>query len=147
MFTEGHIFRGRKPVNWSPSSRTALAEAELEYPPGHTSTSVYAAFEVRESGHDTKTSGITLYCYTSDRAGKRAFSIAHGGEPFGACGRLATGMARKGGCLTPEALGRYGVLCMSKPDRFGENGDKRGYLTPEALRRCGVLCPSPMLWL
>ncbi|CAM9854025.1 unnamed protein product [Hapterophycus canaliculatus] len=46
MFTEGHIFRGRKPVNWSPSSRTALAEAELEYPPGHTSTSVYAAFEV-----------------------------------------------------------------------------------------------------
>lgn len=46
MFTQGHIFRGRKPVNWSPSSRTALAEAELEYPPGHTSTSVYAAFEV-----------------------------------------------------------------------------------------------------
>lgn len=46
MFTEGHIFRGRKPVNWSPSSRTALAEAELEYPAGHTSTSVYAAFEV-----------------------------------------------------------------------------------------------------
>lgn len=45
MFTEGHIFRGRKPVNWSPSSRTALAEAELEYPPGHISTSVYAAFE------------------------------------------------------------------------------------------------------
>eukprot|EP00903_Cladosiphon_okamuranus_P011908 g11184.t1 len=49
MFTEGHIFRGRKPVNWSPSSRTALAEAELEYPPGHTSTSVYAAFEVKEA--------------------------------------------------------------------------------------------------
>lgn len=46
MFEKGHIFRGRKPVNWSPSSRTALAEAELEYPPGHTSTSVYAAFQV-----------------------------------------------------------------------------------------------------
>jgi isoleucyl-tRNA synthetase len=26
---------GRKPVHWSPSSRTALAEAELEYPEGH----------------------------------------------------------------------------------------------------------------
>lgn len=50
MFTEGHIFRGRKPVNWSPSSRTALAEAELEYPAGHTSTSVYAAFEVCQWG-------------------------------------------------------------------------------------------------
>ncbi|CAM9322588.1 unnamed protein product [Discosporangium mesarthrocarpum] len=48
MFTAGHIYRGRKPVNWSPSSRTALAEAELEYPPGHVSTSVYAAFQVTE---------------------------------------------------------------------------------------------------
>jgi len=27
MFLNGHIYRGRKPVHWSPSSRTALAEA------------------------------------------------------------------------------------------------------------------------
>ena len=26
-----------KPVNWSPSSQTALAEAELEYPDNHIS--------------------------------------------------------------------------------------------------------------
>jgi|GEM_PF-33132 len=44
MFQKGHIYRGLKPVHWSPSSRTALAEAELEYPDGHTSPSVYAAF-------------------------------------------------------------------------------------------------------
>ena len=44
MFEKGHIYRGLKPVHWSPSSRTALAEAELEYPDGHTSPSVYAAF-------------------------------------------------------------------------------------------------------
>jgi isoleucyl-tRNA synthetase len=37
MLQAGHIYRGRKPVNWSPSSRTALAEAELEYPPDHIS--------------------------------------------------------------------------------------------------------------
>lgn len=30
MAIQGYIFRGRKPVHWSPSSRTALAEAELE---------------------------------------------------------------------------------------------------------------------
>lgn len=30
MFLNGHIYRGRKPVHWSPSSGTALAEAELE---------------------------------------------------------------------------------------------------------------------
>lgn len=48
MFKQGHIFRGRKPVHWSPSSRTALAEAELEYPEGHVSKSIYVAFEVEE---------------------------------------------------------------------------------------------------
>lgn len=46
MFKKGFIFRGRKPVHWSPSSRTALAEAELEYPEDHVSKSVYVAFEV-----------------------------------------------------------------------------------------------------
>ena len=46
MALSGHIYRGLKPVHWSPSSRTALAEAELEYPDGHISPSVYVGFEV-----------------------------------------------------------------------------------------------------
>ena len=52
MVLKGYIYRGRKPVHWSPSSKTALAEAELEYPedsqgrPTHTSRSLYAAFEM-----------------------------------------------------------------------------------------------------
>eukprot|EP00612_Vaucheria_litorea_P000398 CAMPEP_0171455874 /NCGR_PEP_ID=MMETSP0945-20130129/2589_1 /TAXON_ID=109269 /ORGANISM="Vaucheria litorea, Strain CCMP2940" /LENGTH=991 /DNA_ID=CAMNT_0011981191 /DNA_START=110 /DNA_END=3082 /DNA_ORIENTATION=- len=54
MLAEGHIYRGRKPVNWSPSSRTALAEAELEYPPNHISKSVYASFEVKEFSDSLK---------------------------------------------------------------------------------------------
>lgn len=44
MLLKGYIYRGLKPVHWSPSSKTALAEAELEYPEGHTSRSIYAAF-------------------------------------------------------------------------------------------------------
>ena len=48
MLLKGHIYRGLKPVHWSPSSRTALAEAELEYPDGHTSPSIYAAFPAVE---------------------------------------------------------------------------------------------------
>lgn len=44
MVLKGHIYRGLKSVHWSPSSRTALAEAELEYPEGHTSRSIYVAF-------------------------------------------------------------------------------------------------------
>ena len=46
MVLKGYIYRGYKPVYWSPSSRTALAEAELEYPEGHTSRSLYAAFRM-----------------------------------------------------------------------------------------------------
>ncbi|CAN1164436.1 Isoleucine--tRNA ligase, chloroplastic/mitochondrial [Linum perenne] len=46
MALQGYIYRGRKPVFWSPSSRTALAEAELEYPDGHVSKSIYVAFRM-----------------------------------------------------------------------------------------------------
>ncbi|KAB1213992.1 Isoleucine--tRNA ligase [Morella rubra] len=75
MAIQGCIYRGRKPVHWSPSSRTALAEAELEalftitlsqnwtiincnssnelsyeafvqYPEGHVSRSIYAIFKL-----------------------------------------------------------------------------------------------------
>lgn len=46
MVLKGYIYRGLKPVHWSPSSQTALAEAELEYPEGHTSRSIYAAFKM-----------------------------------------------------------------------------------------------------
>jgi isoleucyl-tRNA synthetase len=54
MALKGYIYRGLKPVHWSPSSRTALAEAELEYPEGHTSPSIYAAFSVVSLGEAAK---------------------------------------------------------------------------------------------
>lgn len=47
MALKGYIYRGFKPVYWSPSSQTALAEAELEYPEGHTSRSIYVTFDVK----------------------------------------------------------------------------------------------------
>ena len=45
MAAAGYIYKGMKPVYWSPSSETSLAEAEVEY---HdvTSPSMYVAFEV-----------------------------------------------------------------------------------------------------
>lgn len=46
MVLKGYIYRGLKPVHWSPSSKTALAEAELEYPEGHVSRSIFASFKV-----------------------------------------------------------------------------------------------------
>ncbi len=46
MALKGYVYRGLKPVHWSPSSRTALAEAELEYPEGHVSQSIYVGFPI-----------------------------------------------------------------------------------------------------
>ena len=54
MYKQGYIFRGRKPVHWSPSSRTALAEAELEYPEGHVSKSIYVALDVVSPSDELK---------------------------------------------------------------------------------------------
>ncbi|XP_072121179.1 isoleucine--tRNA ligase, mitochondrial [Mobula birostris] len=44
MFDKGFVYRDYKPVFWSPSTRTALAEAELEYNQQHVSRSVYVKF-------------------------------------------------------------------------------------------------------
>ncbi|KAM7280252.1 hypothetical protein ACFE04_007386 [Oxalis oulophora] len=46
MTLRGYIYRCKKPVHWSPLSRTALVEAELEYPEGHVSRSIYDIFKM-----------------------------------------------------------------------------------------------------
>ncbi len=47
MVEKGLIFKGLKPVYWSPSSETALAEAEIEYH-DHKSPSIYVAMPVED---------------------------------------------------------------------------------------------------
>lgn len=42
----GLIYRQHRPVHYSPSSRSALAEAELEYKDKHRSHAVYVAFDL-----------------------------------------------------------------------------------------------------
>ncbi|KAF2476625.1 isoleucyl-tRNA synthetase-like protein [Lindgomyces ingoldianus] len=49
MFEKGLIYRQFKPVYWSPSSRTALAEAELEYDENHKSLAAFVRFPVTVS--------------------------------------------------------------------------------------------------
>ncbi len=54
MVENGHIYRGLRTVHWSPSSQTALAEAELEYPEDHVSPSIYIAFPMEEASEAAK---------------------------------------------------------------------------------------------
>jgi len=46
----GMIYRELRPVYWSPSTGTALAEAELEYKEDHQSTAVYVKFPLSDLG-------------------------------------------------------------------------------------------------
>lgn len=52
MVDQGLIYRGSKPVYWSPSSKTALAESELEYADQHVSIAAYITFPFRN--HDNR---------------------------------------------------------------------------------------------
>ncbi|MBM7578427.1 isoleucine--tRNA ligase [Jeotgalibacillus terrae] len=47
MAKKGYIYKGKKPVYWSPSSESALAEAEIEYQDKR-SPSIYVSFDVKD---------------------------------------------------------------------------------------------------
>ncbi|CAH0545878.1 unnamed protein product [Brassicogethes aeneus] len=47
IYEKGLIYRDVKPIFWSPSSRTALAEAELEYNENHKSPAIYVKIELK----------------------------------------------------------------------------------------------------
>lgn len=47
MAKKGYIYKGQKPVYWSPTSESALAEAEIEYQ-DKKSASIYVAFSVKD---------------------------------------------------------------------------------------------------
>ena len=70
MYRRGCIYRGYKPVYWSPASRTALAEAELEYQ-DYTSRSVFVLFPVTSDDaltvlpHDLRTLHLYVLVWTT----------------------------------------------------------------------------------
>ena len=64
MVDKGYIYKGLKPIYWSPSSESALAEAEIEYH-DHTSPSIYVAFDlVSENGAVEKGTKFVIWTTT-----------------------------------------------------------------------------------
>jgi len=79
ILMEGSLYRGAKPVMWSPVEKTALAEAEIEYE-DHTSVTIYARFPVRTSPH-AALGGASIVIWTTTpwtMPGNRA--IAYGDD-------------------------------------------------------------------
>ncbi|MGG4169709.1 isoleucine--tRNA ligase [Rossellomorea vietnamensis] len=63
MAKKGYIYKGKKPVYWSPSSESALAEAEIEYQDKR-SPSIYVGFAVTE-GKGVLEEGTQLVIWTT----------------------------------------------------------------------------------
>ncbi|WP_034755812.1 isoleucine--tRNA ligase [Rossellomorea vietnamensis] len=63
MAKKGYIYKGKKPVYWSPSSESALAEAEIEYQDKR-SPSIYVGFAVTE-GKGVLDEGTQLVIWTT----------------------------------------------------------------------------------
>ncbi|WP_080874822.1 isoleucine--tRNA ligase [Oceanobacillus timonensis] len=63
MARKGYIYKGLKPVYWSPSSESALAEAEIEYQDKR-SPSIYVSFEVTD-GKDVFDGGEKMIIWTT----------------------------------------------------------------------------------
>ncbi len=60
----GQIYRGAKPVMWSPVEKTALAEAEIEYE-DVVSTQIDVAFEIVEAPNDADLVGAHAVIWTT----------------------------------------------------------------------------------
>lgn len=63
MALKGLIFKGLKPVHWSPSSESALAEAEIEYA-DHPSHAIYVRFMVND-GKNVLDQDVGLVIWTT----------------------------------------------------------------------------------
>ncbi|KMT59578.1 isoleucine--tRNA ligase [Paenilisteria newyorkensis] len=63
MAKKGYIYKGKKPVYWSPSSESALAEAEIEYQ-DKKSASIFVAFKVTD-GKGALEEGTNIVIWTT----------------------------------------------------------------------------------
>ena len=78
----GGLYRGTKPVMWSPVEKTALADAEIEYM-DHKSTTVFVRFPIVEQSPPTRNmapgSAIVIWTTTPwTLPGNRAVALARG---------------------------------------------------------------------
>ncbi|PBK70887.1 isoleucyl-tRNA synthetase [Armillaria solidipes] len=87
MVENGLIYRHYRPVHFSPSSRSALAEAELVYKDNHISHSVYSGEKYAKYSHD-----IRLLVWTTTPWTLTANMVTTKNAHYGDCGESRIGL-------------------------------------------------------
>ncbi len=136
----GALYRGLRPVMWSPVEKTALAEAEIEYH-DHTSTTVFVRFPILGGAGDL--AGATVVIWTTTpwtMPGNRA--IAYGPEIDYAVVRVDS--AAEGSRARPGEIFLVALALLPQV------ADATGIATHHVLRvlkgadLAGMLCAHPM---
>ena len=137
ILMDGSLYRGAKPVMWSPVEKTALAEAEIEYE-DHASVTIYARFPVQTSALETLR-GASIVIWTTTpwtMPGNRA--IAYGDD---IAYRIIEVTAVKDDVDLPEDLAR----CRLSPGQPKlATPHKEGFPRAELQQRSGFLAKSSL---
>ncbi len=121
----GSLYRGLRPVMWSPVEKTALAEAEIEYQ-DHTSTTIWVGFPVHASPHkDLIGARVVIWTTTPwTMPGNRA--IAYGDE-------IDYALVRVDGVTEGAAVKRGDLLLAALP-LLSDLTEKAGIATHHVVR-------------
>lgn len=111
MVKKGLIYRRFKPVYWSPSLRTALAEAELEYKEDHVSTAAFVKYPLQSISRalrfgDCKVSAVIWTTTPWTLPANKAIGI-HSDLDYAIVGSMAHGLL----LLAKSRLAEVEALC------------------------------------
>ncbi len=144
----GLLYRGSRPVMWSPVEKTALAEAEVEYHE-KSSPQIYVKFPVRKSARDLGDASVVIWTTTpwtipgnraiaySESLGYGVYEVTEAGE-----GSLArSGERLLLGDALAEATARYAKITVTRIS----DADPKGMICAHPLRGQGYDFDVPLL--
>ncbi|KUR72382.1 isoleucine--tRNA ligase [Novosphingobium fuchskuhlense] len=148
----GQLYRGAKPVMWSPVEKTALAEAEVEYE-DIVSTQIDVAFEIVESPIAGLVGAHAVIWTTTPWTIPVNQALAYGPEVSYTLLHTATGRYLVAAALADDFIERTGLeatkssspLTVANGDEVGVFGaDPRSYFTFPGTAIAGTICRHPM---
>lgn len=124
LYENGTLFQRYMPVYWSPSSRTALAESELEYNLEHRSKSIYVRFQITEQSAKTFLDSKNI----ATTKGEKLFLLVWTTTPW-------TLVANKAVCVNGDAcyvvVKHDGNLYVVAKDLLNNSDDLSNIFSPE----------------